>query len=67
MVELGFAQPNWVDVASGLIPRLSSDSLYTAMGILGVLLFVSFSLFSSSSSPCASGDGMLHVGDGDAA
>jgi len=35
MLELWFARPDWIHVASGLIPRLNRESLYVAIGILG--------------------------------
>jgi manganese transport protein len=35
LLELWFARPDWVQVASGLVPRLNRDSLYVAIGILG--------------------------------
>ena len=34
-IELFFSQPDWAGVASGFIPRLSPESLYIAVGILG--------------------------------
>ena len=34
-IEILMAKPVWSEVASGLIPRLSSESLYVAIGILG--------------------------------
>jgi len=35
LVELVWARPVWHDLAGGLLPRLNSDSLYVAIGILG--------------------------------
>jgi manganese transport protein len=35
LVELWFAKPLFVDVASGLVPRLNDASLYIAIGMLG--------------------------------
>jgi len=34
-IEMFFAKPEWFEVAGGFIPRLTSDSLYVAIGILG--------------------------------
>jgi len=34
-LEIFYAQPVWGDVMTGFIPRLSSESLYVAIGILG--------------------------------
>ncbi len=34
-IELWLARPVWGEVASGLIPRLTGESLYVAIGILG--------------------------------
>jgi len=34
-VEMFLAKPNLAEMATGLIPRLTSDSLYVAIGILG--------------------------------
>ncbi len=35
VIEIVLAQPVWSEVAGGLIPRLSGESLYLAIGILG--------------------------------
>ncbi|HSR07395.1 MAG TPA: Nramp family divalent metal transporter [Bryobacteraceae bacterium] len=35
LVELVWARPVWHEMAAGLLPRLNSDSLYVAIGILG--------------------------------
>ena len=35
LIEIILAKPDWGEMASGLIPRLSGDSLYVAIGILG--------------------------------
>ncbi len=35
LVELFWAKPAWHEMASGILPRLNSDSLYVAIGILG--------------------------------
>src|SRR6202171_1667859 len=35
LVELVWAKPVWHEMASGLLPRLNTDSLYVAIGILG--------------------------------
>jgi manganese transport protein len=35
LVEIWLAKPNFVEIASGLIPTLNSQSLYIAIGILG--------------------------------
>jgi len=34
-VELYLARPDWAAVAGGLVPRISGESLYVAIGILG--------------------------------
>jgi manganese transport protein len=34
-IEVFLSQPVWGDVVSGFVPRLSSESLYVAIGILG--------------------------------
>jgi manganese transport protein len=34
-IELFFSKPDWAGVAGGFVPRLSSESLYIAVGILG--------------------------------
>jgi manganese transport protein len=34
-IELFFSKPDWAGVASGFIPRLTPESLYVAVGILG--------------------------------
>ena len=34
-IEILMAKPVWSEVASGLVPRLSNESLYVAIGILG--------------------------------
>lgn len=34
-IELFLAKPEWVQVASGLVPSLNGESLYIAIGILG--------------------------------
>ena len=34
-IELLFAKPVWSEVASGLVPHLTNESLYVAIGILG--------------------------------
>ena len=35
LVELFWAKPVWHEMAAGILPRLNSDSLYVAIGILG--------------------------------
>ncbi|RPH92807.1 iron/manganese transporter [candidate division KSB1 bacterium] len=35
VIEVFLAKPDWTSVASGFIPRLSNESLYIAIGILG--------------------------------
>jgi len=35
LVELAWAKPAWHEMAAGLLPRLNSDTLYVAIGILG--------------------------------
>jgi len=35
LVELVWARPVWHDMAAGILPRLNSESLYVAIGILG--------------------------------
>ena len=35
LVELVWARPVWHEMAAGILPRLNSDSLYVAIGILG--------------------------------
>jgi manganese transport protein len=35
LVELVWAKPGWHEMAAGLLPRLNSDTLYIAIGILG--------------------------------
>ena len=35
LIEILLARPVWSEVAGGLVPRLSSESLYVAIGILG--------------------------------
>jgi manganese transport protein len=34
-IEIVLAKPIWTDVAGGLVPRLTGESLYVAIGILG--------------------------------
>jgi manganese transport protein len=35
LIEIVLARPVWTEVAGGLVPRLTSESLYVAIGILG--------------------------------
>src|SRR6185369_14859869 len=35
LIEIVLARPVWSEVAGGLVPRLTSESLYVAIGILG--------------------------------
>lgn len=34
-IEIALAKPNFAEIATGLVPRLSDESLYVAIGILG--------------------------------
>ncbi|MGH9722063.1 MAG: Nramp family divalent metal transporter [Bryobacteraceae bacterium] len=34
-IEIFLAKPDWAEMATGLVPRLNSQSLYVAIGILG--------------------------------
>ena len=34
-IEVFLSQPVWTDIATGFVPRLTSESLYVAIGILG--------------------------------